>query len=231
MFPSPSSGFIVCCVSHATHAARTLASAMTLAALAACAAPHVVPADDDLPAMLRAGPAQHLDQVLTARGQTIYECRHDGEVRLWAREGDLATLVDPQRQSVGTVAPGGYFTAYDSSYVVVRADAVAQVTAGTPVWARFVARHRPGSVMRGGRFARTSMIQQVATSGGLPPDPLCDREGSTLLVPYGATYLIYSARAGSAANTATQTGRGGAMPAPWRAPVHPANGTVPIPNN
>jgi len=231
MSSSPSSDFIVSRASRATPSARTLASVLALAALAACASSHVLPADDDLPATLRAGPAQHLDQVLTAHGQTVYECRRDGAVRLWVREGDLATLVDQQRQSVGTVVPGGYFTAYDTSYVVVRADAVAQVTAGTPVWTRFVARHRPGSAMRAGRFARTSIIQQVDTRGGLPSNPLCDREGSTLLVPYGATYLIYSALAGVGSNTPTQTGRGGVMPAPWHAPVNPAKDTVSVPNN
>ncbi|WP_175865928.1 DUF3455 domain-containing protein [Burkholderia cepacia] len=231
MSSSPSPDFIVSRASRATPSVHTLASVLILAALAACASSHVLPTDDDLPATLRAGPAQHLDQVLTAHGQTVYECRRDGAVRLWAREGDLATLVDPQRQSVGTVAPGGYFTAYDSSYVVVRTDAVAQVTAGTPVWTLFVARHRPGSTLRAGRFAHTSMIQQVDTRGGLPSDPLCDREGSTLLVPYGATYLIYSALASVASNAPMQTGRDGVMPTPWHAPISAANGTVPVPNN
>ncbi|MCA3783287.1 MAG: DUF3455 domain-containing protein [Burkholderia sp.] len=225
MFPRSSSRFIE------SRTIRVLASAIALVTLAACASPPVLPADDDLPAMLRAGPAQHLDQVLTARGQTVYECRRDGAMRLWAREGDLATLVDRQRQSVGTVAPGGYFTAYDSSYVVVRTDAVAQVTAGTPVWTRYVARRRPGSAMRTGRFTRTSIIQQVDTRGGLPSDALCEREGSTLLVPYGATYLIYSASAVAPSNAPARSGRIGAMPPPWHAPVRPANGTVPIPDH
>ncbi|WGS54174.1 DUF3455 domain-containing protein [Paraburkholderia sp. D15] len=220
--------------SHARLPAATRAAFVTLTALtlAACTTPYSPPTDTDLPLTLRAGPNQHLDQVLSAHGQTLYECRRDGGARAWTREGDLATLVDPQRRSVGTVAPGGYFTAYDNSYVVTRADAFAQVTAGTLVWARLVARQQPGSVMREGRFARTSMIQQVDTTGGLPPDPLCDREGGTLLVPFSATYLIYSQRLDApASSSAHTTGRTRATQTPWGGFPHPANGAAPLPND
>jgi hypothetical protein len=179
--------------------ALRLLAALPLAALAACAAPtYVAPANANLPAQLQTGPSQLLDQVLTARGQTIYECRRDGAVQLWTLEGDLATLVDAERRSVGTVTPGDYFTAYDGSYVIARPDGVAQVTAGTRVWARLIPRQRAGhiAVAGTGRFARASVVQRVDTTGGLPPDPLCEREGGTLFVPYSATYLIYTSTMG-----------------------------------
>jgi len=179
---------------------RALAAAVLLASLAACAtqAPPAVDASR-IPASLQAGPGQQLDEVLTARGQSVYECRRDGAVQLWFPEGELATLVDTARRSVGTVTPGGYFVAYDDSHVATRRDAVSQMTAGTLVWARLAAKNPPGrsatARMTQGRFARTSVIARIDTTGGLPPDALCEREGGALFVPFSATYLFYSAAA------------------------------------
>lgn len=174
---------------------RAAALALACASLAACASAPSPVTDNSLPDMLRAGPDQHLDDVLTAHGQTVYECRGSGTERYWIREGDLATLVDTGRRSVGTVAPGGYFLAYDGSQVRVRRDAHTQVTAGTLPWARLIAQdnaRRRFNAAAHGRFARTDVVARLHTTGGLPPDPLCDREGGTLLVPYSADYLVYS---------------------------------------
>jgi hypothetical protein len=173
-----------------------VAAIAAIASLAACAT-HAPPAPVDLsriPGALRTAPELRLEQTLTARGQSIYECRRDGAVQIWWREGELATLVDDQRRSVGTVAPGEHFIAYDDSFVTARRDASAQVTAGTLVWARLVAkdpaRRKPSPAT--GRFGRTAVVQRIDTTGGLPPDPLCQREGGTLLVPFSATYLFYA---------------------------------------
>jgi hypothetical protein len=178
--------------------ARLFCALGTLGALAACATPAPPPVDlTRIPDALRTTPDLQLDATLTARGQSIYECRRDGGVRIWWREGELATLVDETRHSVGTVAPGEYFIAYDDSAVSTKRDASAQVTAGTLVWARLVARDRARqrNIAAGtGLFARTSVVQRIDTTGGLPPDPLCYRDGGTLLVPYSATYLFYSPR-------------------------------------
>jgi hypothetical protein len=179
--------------------ARRIATVAAVASLAACAT-HAPPAPVDtsrIPEPLRTAPGLRLEQTLTARGQSIYECRRDGAVRIWWREGELATLVDDQRRSVGTVAPGEHFIAYDDSFVTARRDASAQVTAGTLVWARLVAkdpaRRQPSAASASnGRFGRTAVVQRIDTTGGLPPDPLCQREGGTLLVPFSATYLFYS---------------------------------------
>lgn len=176
-------------------AAALAVGAIGLATLAACASPPPPVTDDTLPDALRAGAGQHLDDVLSAHGQTVYECRVAGGERYWIREGDLATLVDMGRRSVGTVAPGGYFLGYDGSQVRVHRDAYTQITAGTLPWARMIAkdaaRQRFNNAAHG-RFARTDAVARLHTTGGLPPDPVCDREGGTLLVPYSATYLIYS---------------------------------------
>ncbi|MDR5759461.1 DUF3455 domain-containing protein [Caballeronia sp. LZ035] len=169
-----------------------------LAGLGGCATHAAPPLDTSrIPDELRAAPDAHLDEVLTARGQSVYECRRDGAVRIWWREGELATLVDRHRRSIGTVTPGDHFIAYDDSSVSTRRDAVAQVTAGTLVWSRSVAKDagKPGARMAAQRrFSRTSVVQRIDTTGGLPPDALCEREGGTLLVPYSATYLFYSPR-------------------------------------
>ncbi|QGZ65812.1 DUF3455 domain-containing protein [Paraburkholderia acidisoli] len=187
---SPAAAF-----SHGLTRLHAAALAFVCASLAACASAPRPVTDYSLPDMLRAGPEQHLDDVLTAHGQTVYECRGSGTERYWIREGDLATLVDTGRRSVGTVAPGGYFLAYDGSQVRVRRDAHTQVTAGTLPWARLIAQdnaRRRFNAAAHGRFARTDVVARLHTTGGLPPDPLCDREGGTLLVPYSADYLVYS---------------------------------------
>jgi hypothetical protein len=176
-------------------ALRALLAASALATLAACASQTPPPVLDTsrIPDALRTAPDLQLDQTLTARGQSIYECRRDGAVQVWWSEGELATLVDDQRRSVGTVAPGGHFIAYDDSFVTTRREASAQVTAGTLVWARLAAKDpaRRHASTGTGRFARISAVQRIDTTGGLPPDALCYREGGTLLVPFSATYLFY----------------------------------------
>lgn len=226
-------------------AMRMLALGVALLGTAACTTPYLPPTDADLPITLRAGPNQHLDQTLTARGQSLYECRRDGNALSWSREGDLATLVDAQRRSVGTVAPGGYFVAYDDSYVATKPDAEAQVTAGTLVWARLVPRHRIDgargrgtngahgvtSVYRSGSFGHTSLIQRVDTTGGLPPNPLCTREGGTLLVPFSATYLIYSPAGNALPGASLSTlPTSHASPNPWAGNGHPES-ALPLPND
>ncbi|WP_186310912.1 DUF3455 domain-containing protein [Paraburkholderia sp. BCC1886] len=246
----PRSTSAVLTANRTAHATRLLALGVALLGTAACTTPYLPPADADLPVTLRAGPNQHLDRALTARGQSLYECRRDGKALSWSREGDLATLVDAQRRSVGTVAPGGYFVAYDDSYVATKPDAEAQVTAGTLVWARLVPRHRIDeaqgrgangargahgvtSVYRSGTgsFAQTSLIQRVDTTGGLPPNPLCTREGGTLLVPFSATYLIYSPAGNLLSGAPPSTiPTSHASPNPWAGNGH-LESALPLPND
>ena len=176
--------------------ARALIAATWFAGLAACVTRAPLTHDVSLiPVGLQTSSGQHLDEVLTARGQSVYECRRDGNLQLWFPEGELSTLIDIMNRSVGTVTPGGYFIAYDESSVATRRNAVSQVTAGTLVWAQLTVK---GSSLRnalgrkGGHFSRTSVILRINTTGGLPPDALCEREGSALLVPFSAAYLFYS---------------------------------------
>ncbi|SEB75384.1 Protein of unknown function [Burkholderia sp. WP9] len=192
--------------------------ACCLLALTGCAtAPKPPPtSDESLPTALRASQDEVLQEVMTTHGDETYVCRRirtsppafgvtarpdtlpgvarDGTQLAWDPLGSEAILVDAAGKSVGTVAPGRYFLSYDGSYVIGNIVAESQVGANALTWvrytARFVAAPRPGE----GRFADVSSIQRIDTSGGLPPQPLCELEGAHLLVPYGATYMFYRAR-------------------------------------
>lgn len=175
--------------------------------VAACTTPptaQMPPANDTLPDALRATPNEVLADVLTAVGDTTYTCRRNGDTLTWVATGSDATLVDPARRSVGTVAPGRYFVGYDGSYVVGRVVGEEVVAANALPWQRLVARFNAGERRGEGRFARTSSVQRVQTTGGMPPDPACGQEGVSLLVPYSATYLFYRNAEPSADNAVTQ---------------------------
>jgi len=189
-------------------AAARAAVALALASLvAACADPSpgamqlkvaqqqklVPPANETLPLSLRAGSQEVLQDVLSAVGDEVWNCRRNGSALLWVSTGAEATLVDQARQSVGTVMPNRMFSGYDGSYVIGRVTADETVTPGALPWQRVTARFNAGERAGEGRFARTTSVQRVLTSGGVPPDLACDQEGVSLFVPYSATYLFYRA--------------------------------------
>jgi Protein of unknown function (DUF3455) len=164
-------------------------------------------ANESLPADLRAAPTEVLQEIMTATGDQTYICRRTpsaaigagvsssdgghGTQLLWTEVGSEATLVDSARQSAGTVVPGHHFLAYDGSSVTGTPVAEHQIDANMLTWVRYKAKNvatpRPGE----GRFAGVTSIQRIDTKGGLPPQPVCTVEGTRLLVPYGATYMIY----------------------------------------
>ncbi|WP_242665754.1 DUF3455 domain-containing protein [Paraburkholderia ginsengiterrae] len=189
-------------------AIRIVPVALLAGSLAACALPpsqaqQIPPANATLPASLRATPQEILQDVLTAVGDTTYSCRRDGNRLSWVGTGSEATLVDAARQSVGTVAPGRYFTAYDGSYMIGRVTGEEIVTTRALPWQRLAARFNAGGARQGeGRFARSTSVQRVQTTGGLPPVTACDQEGTSLFVPYTATYLFYRAAEPAAADSA-----------------------------
>jgi len=153
----------------------------------------VPPANETLPLSLRAGSQEVLQDVLSAVGDEVWNCRRNGSALLWVSTGAEATLVDQARQSVGTVMPNRMFSGYDGSYVIGRVTADETVTPGALPWQRVTARFNAGERAGEGRFARTTSVQRVLTSGGVPPDLACDQEGVSLFVPYSATYLFYRA--------------------------------------
>lgn len=190
--------------------ANRAASIMVLASAAAgCAsspsAQPIPPSNDMLPASLRATPQEILQDALSAVGETTYDCRSDGKRLAWAPTGSEATLVDRTRRSVGTVAPGHYFIAYDGSQFVGSVAGEEIVTARALTWERLVARDDAGASRNRGRFAMVTSVQRVLTSGGLPPVATCIEQGQSLLVPYTATYLFYRAAKAAAADTTSMS--------------------------
>jgi hypothetical protein len=168
-----------------------IAAGGILALIAGCAAPSLPPVNDDLPEALRAPAGVVLEDILTAQGEVLYECARNSNQLAWVEHGVEATLANAGGENVGTVIPGGYFTAYDGSYVITQIAAEAVVTPENLSWARattrFTAARRPGE----GRFSRTALIQRVDTKGGLSPTSDCALEGSANQVPYSATYMVY----------------------------------------
>jgi hypothetical protein len=165
----------------------------------------ILPANDTLPASLRATPQEQLQDALHAVGETTYECRNDGKQLSWTMTGTEATLVDPARRSVGTVAPGPDFIAYDGSQFAGSVAGEEIVTAGALTWQRLVVRVAADATRDRGRFANVTSVQRVQTSGGLPPVTACFQAGQSLLVPYTATYLFYRASKTAAGDTVTMS--------------------------
>jgi hypothetical protein len=164
---------------------------MLVGALAACATRDVPPANATLPESLRTPPQEVLEDVLTAVGETFYNCRRDGDRLSWVGKGTEATLVDEARRNVGTIVPGPRFIAYDGSYVSGRVAAQEIVATDALPWQLIVTRRAGGAEKGAGRFAKVTSIQQVRTRGGLPPRASCTQQGISLLVPFAATYLVY----------------------------------------
>jgi|GEM_PF-1833409 len=189
-----------------------------------CAAPPSPPVNADLPEGLRAYPGAILDDVLSARGQVVYECNRSGADLSWAYRGVESPLFDSAGKRIGTAAPGGYFMADDGSYAITRVDAKASMGEQDLPWARLVSRFNAGAPAGTGRFARTQLIQRVNTKGGGAPDGMCANEGAMLYAPYRATYLIY--RAPASANAA-RSDSGAEVSAVQRASV--SGQTLPLP--
>ncbi|NRO95242.1 DUF3455 domain-containing protein [Paraburkholderia sp. NMBU_R16] len=208
------------------HAAGGIASPLLLAAsvaaalgtLAGCATREVPPANTTLPESLRTPPQEVLEDALTAVGETIYSCRRQAGRLAWVDKGSEGTLVDAARRNVGTLVPGPRFVAYDGSYVSGRIAAQEIVATDALAWQLIVARRTSGAEKGKGRFAKVTSIQQVRTRGGLPPQPDCNQQGLSMLVPFSATYLVYrSASAPPAANPAPAAGT--VAPVPTTAPA------------
>jgi hypothetical protein len=167
-----------------------------------------------LPPNLRASDHEVLQEITTAHGDEDYICRRGtvspkgvstgragASTQLhWVQAGSEATLVDLHGKSVGTVTPSHYFLSYDGSYVIAKPASISQVSPDALAWARFTIRYTATPRPHEGRFANISSIQRIDTSGGLPAQSDCDLEGSRLLVPYSATYMIYRPGRPSIAN-------------------------------
>jgi hypothetical protein len=145
------------------------------------------------PEAIRARPDEVPLASLAAEGSEIYACERSGERLLWRAKGSEAELLDDGNEQVGLVMPGGYFIAEDGSYLIGNTTADVVVASGALAWQRIAVRFNMQNDQQKGRFAHIVSIQRVATSGGLPPEPVCDQVGAALFVPFHATYRFYRA--------------------------------------
>jgi hypothetical protein len=199
--------------------------------VAACAAAPIPPANTALPASLQAPSNEVLQNVLTAVGDMTYSCRREDGQLSWVQTGPEATLVDTLRKTVGTVMPGGYFTANDGSYFVGRVTNEEIVAASAVSWERSVARRHVKGENGDGLFAATTSVQRVQTTGGVPPEPACSQLGQSLFVPYTATYMFYrSAQPAAGESTTTSTTTAVTEPAVMTTGTEPSDtAAVPLP--
>lgn len=208
---APQSGFLMKRPLFSPFFARS-ALAYGVIALAGCASnpPNTPPASPDaaLPAELKVGQEQHLDDVYVTLGDEVWRCSRGaampssadapaGPTLQWVQVGSEGTLVDKTRHNIGTVMPGGRFSAYDGSSVEATLTRQSQVSANTLTWALYRVKHdeNASGTATEGRFARLSSIVRTETVGGMPLGSECANEGMQLLVPYTATYMLYRASA------------------------------------
>lgn len=210
-----------------------IAAGGILALIAGCAVPSLPPVNNDLPEALRAPAGAVLEDILNAQGDVLYECARNNNQLAWVEHGVEASLVNAGGENVGTVIPGGYFTAYDGSYVITKIAADAVVAPENLPWTRattrFTSARRPGE----GIFSRTTLIQRVDTKGGLAPTSDCALEGSANQVPYSATYMLYRSpmHAPETIPTTPEVSTEESQEGTYRTPGTMPGGIIPLPDH
>jgi hypothetical protein len=172
-------------------AVKSMATVLA-AALSACAAPPTPPENAALPESLRVPSSAILEQTLTTSGDSMFRCMRTPDGLQWRYQGSVATLVDPSGRDVGTITPGGYFLAYDGSYVITRVDAQTLDSTDSLPWVHLSARFNVnGQSDQTNLFGGTRYVQRITTKGGLPKSADCAIEGIYEYAPYSATYMLY----------------------------------------
>ncbi|MEM5367469.1 DUF3455 domain-containing protein [Paraburkholderia azotifigens] len=179
-------------------AATVVAIALTLAGTGCVSAPQAAP-EAQLPPAFEPAQGEVPGSTLHAQGDMHYVCARteagaqsaDFAAYMWKPVGTLARLLDDKGHAVALVTPEGYYSAYDGSYVVARLTDTVQPDPQTLPWTREAIRFTAAASNGDGRFAGTTAIVRAHTIGGLAPAGACDQEGTSLAVPYFATYLIY----------------------------------------
>jgi Protein of unknown function (DUF3455) len=176
-----------------------VAASLVAAPLAvAQAAPAAVPAGIEVPA------GNKLFLVGHAVGVQIYSCGATG----WSFVAPRADLYDDRGKLLTTHFAGPTWQAKDGSKVVGRRVAGVNVDPTAIDWLLLAAASTQAGP-DGDRLARTTFIQRIDTTGGLPPAAAtCDAStaGSTAEVPYTADYHFFKARRRSDATSAAAAG-------------------------
>lgn len=163
--------------------------------LQACCA---IPAPD-VPAELKAGPAEKVFLMSAATGVQIYDCKadkNDAAHFSWTFRAPEADLFDKSGAKIGKHFAGPTWEANDGSSVVGSVAAKADAPdAGAIAWLLLHVKSTSGS----GTFQGTTSIQRIRTEGGKAPADGCDasQAGNVARVPYKATYVFYKGGAGS----------------------------------
>lgn len=145
---------------------------------------------DSLPAAIRPPESLAVYLEVAAEGVQVYDCvKDEAGAYAWMHKGPQAQLFDADRKSMGKHYSGPTWGGLDGGIVMgqVKASAPAPKAADIP-WVLLDIQSTEGE----GVFTAAKAILRVNTSGGVQPDIPCTEahEGSTIRVPYAATYLF-----------------------------------------
>lgn len=170
------------------------AGILTLAALlAAPLTAHAKLATPDLPTDLQVPDGNDLYLVGHAVGVQIYGCTVTASGTAWTLVAPRADLYGGNGRLVATHFAGPTWQATDGSQVVGKREAGVTVDPTAIPWLKLSAASASAGV-DGERLLRTTYIQRLNTTGGLPPAASqCDSTtvGARAEVPYTADYYFW----------------------------------------
>jgi len=177
---------------------RHLLVAALLAAVPACSFPALAqagPAEPSVPGKIAVGSGHKLFLVTHATGVQIYSCNATAGGYAWGLVAPRAELYGTNGKLIGTHFAGPTWQARDGSSVVgQRVDGVTVDADAIPWLLLSAASTSAGS--DGDRFAGTTYIQRLATTGGIAPpagDCNADTAGDRAEIPYTADYYFWKA--------------------------------------
>jgi hypothetical protein len=156
------------------------------------------PAGPDVPTDIQVPAGNKVFLVGHAVGVQIYSCNAAAGGYAWGLVAPRANLYGDNGRLIATHFGGPTWQATDGSSVVGRRDAPPVTMDGSAIpWLRLVAAST-NSGDDGDRFAHTTYIQRVATTGGLAPAAAtCNATtaGTIEEIPYTADYYFWKAAA------------------------------------
>jgi hypothetical protein len=170
------------------------AGILTLAALlAAPLTAHAKVATPDLPTDLQVPDGNDLYLVGHAVGVQIYGCTVTASGTAWTLVAPRADLYGGNGRLVATHFAGPTWQATDGSQVVGKREAGVTVDPTAITWLKLSAASASAGV-DGERLLRTTYIQRLNTTGGLPPSTGCSSlsdVGNEAFAKYTADYFFY----------------------------------------
>ena len=166
--------------------ATTIVGILAVGALAGPAnVGHLEP--PDVPTSIQVPAGNKLFLVAHAIGTQNYTCNGSGA---WGPAVPSATLYDDKGKQIATHFVGPTWQYKDGSTVLGKKVAGATVTVDAIDWLLIQAVATTIGPANGDKFAETTYVQRINTTGGLAPAGACV-SGSTASVPYTADYYFY----------------------------------------